>query len=69
MVCLLWICGYRAGMDGASCVLRAVCEVGAAPLDEYGLLGELITLVFAYVGYLLLFHCYHQDQHMQGPPD
>ncbi|KAK8374452.1 hypothetical protein O3P69_020957 [Scylla paramamosain] len=37
----------KAGMDGASCVLRAVCEVGEAPLDEYGLLGELITLVFA----------------------
>lgn len=37
----------KAGMDGASCVLRAMCEVGAAPLDEYGVLGELITLIFA----------------------
>ncbi|XP_053643524.1 uncharacterized protein [Cherax quadricarinatus] len=37
----------KAGLDGEECILRAVCDVGEAPLDEYGLLGEIITLIFA----------------------
>ncbi|XP_045591012.1 uncharacterized protein [Procambarus clarkii] len=37
----------KAGLDGEACVLRAVCEVGEAPLEEYGIFGEIINLVFA----------------------
>ncbi|KAG7172638.1 uncharacterized protein LOC121861427 isoform X1 [Homarus americanus] len=37
----------KAGLDGEECVLRAVCEVGEAPLEEYGILGEFINLIFA----------------------
>ncbi|XP_064101336.1 uncharacterized protein LOC135211996 [Macrobrachium nipponense] len=37
----------KAGLDGDTCVLRAVCEIGESPLDEYGLFGEFINLIFA----------------------
>ncbi|XP_071527059.1 uncharacterized protein [Panulirus ornatus] len=37
----------KAGLDGDMCVLRAVCEVGESPMDEYGVFGEFINLVFA----------------------
>ncbi|XP_068200734.1 uncharacterized protein [Palaemon carinicauda] len=37
----------KAGMDGDTCVLRAVCEIGESPLDEYGLFGEFVNLIFA----------------------
>ncbi|XP_023323111.1 uncharacterized protein LOC111697361 [Eurytemora carolleeae] len=31
------------GMDGEACLLRAVCEVGAAPEHEDGLMGDAVT--------------------------
>lgn len=33
---------HKAGMDGQSCLLRAICDVGEAPFDQ-GLLGEMIN--------------------------
>ena len=36
--CLSWL-----GMDGEACLLRAVCEVGAAPEHEDGLMGDAVT--------------------------
>jgi len=30
-------------MDGEACLLRAVCEVGAAPEHEDGLMGDAVT--------------------------
>lgn len=36
----------NAGFGGKPCLLRALCEVHEAPLDHYGLLGELFTLFF-----------------------
>ncbi|XP_071527004.1 uncharacterized protein [Panulirus ornatus] len=35
----------RFGVDGKSCLLRAVCEVAESPLREDGLLGEIINIV------------------------
>lgn len=34
------------GMNGKACLLRAICEVHANPLINYGLLGEIIKLFF-----------------------
>ncbi|XP_064101337.1 uncharacterized protein LOC135211997 [Macrobrachium nipponense] len=35
----------RFGLDGKSCLLRAVCEVAESPLRDDGLLGEIINIV------------------------
>ncbi|KAF5283823.1 hypothetical protein FQA39_LY04643 [Lamprigera yunnana] len=32
------------GMDGRACLLRAICEVHAHPLQNFGLLGEVVKL-------------------------
>nr|CAD7394979.1 unnamed protein product [Timema cristinae] len=34
------------GMDGKSCLLRAICEVHGQPLHHYGFLGEILKLFF-----------------------
>lgn len=34
------------GMDGKACLLRAICEVHAHPLKNFGLLGEMLKLFF-----------------------
>ncbi|XP_015585055.1 uncharacterized protein LOC107262908 isoform X2 [Cephus cinctus] len=34
------------GMDGKACLLRAICEVQGHPLDNFGLLGEMLKLFF-----------------------
>ncbi|XP_047495483.1 uncharacterized protein LOC125043456 [Penaeus chinensis] len=36
----------KAGLDGEACMLRAVCEVGEFPLEEYGMFGEFLNLIF-----------------------
>ncbi|KAK8738501.1 hypothetical protein OTU49_003909 [Cherax quadricarinatus] len=35
----------RFGVDGKSCLLRAVCEVAEAPLRDDGLLGEILNII------------------------
>ncbi|CAL4116422.1 unnamed protein product, partial [Meganyctiphanes norvegica] len=37
----------KSGMDGNSCVLRAICEVAEAPLAEFGIYGEFLNLIFS----------------------
>ena len=32
------------GMDGKACLLRAICEVHAHPLKNFGLVGEMLKL-------------------------
>lgn len=32
------------GMDGRACLLRAICEVHAHPLTNFGLVGEMLKL-------------------------
>lgn len=34
------------GMNGKACLLRAICEVHAHPLHNFGLLGEMLKLFF-----------------------
>lgn len=34
------------GMDGKACLLRAICEVHAHPLTNFGLVGEMLKLFF-----------------------
>lgn len=34
------------GMNGKACLLRAICEVHAHPLHNFGLLGEVVKLFF-----------------------
>ncbi|XP_012272033.1 uncharacterized protein LOC105695238 [Orussus abietinus] len=34
------------GMDGKACLLRAICEVHGHPLDNFGLIGEMLKLFF-----------------------
>lgn len=36
-----------AGMQGKECLLRTICEVHEAPLNHYGLMGELLTMFFS----------------------
>ena len=36
----------KLGLDGKGCILRATCEIHQDSLDSYGLLGEMITLLF-----------------------
>ncbi|CAG9854619.1 unnamed protein product [Phyllotreta striolata] len=35
------------GMDGKACLLRAICEVHAYPMRNFGLLGEMLKLFFS----------------------
>ncbi|CAG9821160.1 unnamed protein product [Phaedon cochleariae] len=35
------------GMDGKACLLRAICEVHAHPMRNFGLLGEMLKLFFS----------------------
>ncbi|CAG0915460.1 unnamed protein product [Notodromas monacha] len=35
----------RFGLDGKACILRAICEIGDAPLLHDGLLGEVLSMV------------------------
>ncbi|CAH1099516.1 unnamed protein product [Psylliodes chrysocephalus] len=35
------------GMDGKACLLRAICEVHAYPLTNFGLVGEMLKLFFS----------------------
>lgn len=37
------------GMDGKACLLRAICEVHAHPLKNYGFVGEIAKLFLSYV--------------------
>lgn len=34
------------GLDGRSCVLRAICEIHSKPVHRYGLIGEFLKLFF-----------------------
>lgn len=34
------------GMNGKACLLRAICEVHAHPLANFGLVGEMLRLFF-----------------------
>lgn len=34
------------GMDGKACLLRAICEVQGHPLNNFGLIGEMLKLFF-----------------------
>lgn len=34
------------GLDGKACLLRAICEVHAHPLSNFGLIGEMLRLFF-----------------------
>ena len=34
------------GLDGKACVLRAICEVQGHPLNNFGLIGEMLKLFF-----------------------
>lgn len=35
------------GMNGKACLLRAICEVHAHPLRNFGLIGEMLKLFFS----------------------
>ena len=35
---------FTFGMDGKSCLLRAICEMHESPLLGYGLMGELLHI-------------------------
>lgn len=37
------------GMDGRACLLRAICEVHAHPLKNFGLVGEMLKLFLRYL--------------------
>lgn len=37
------------GLDGKECLLRAICEINAHPLKNFGFLGEVMKLFFRYV--------------------
>jgi len=37
----------RFGLDGKACVLRAICEAAEYPLENEGLLGEVLNIVLA----------------------
>nr|CAD7198719.1 unnamed protein product [Timema douglasi] len=41
------------GMDGKSCLLRAICEVHGQPLHHYGFLGEILKLFFTLVSLMI----------------
>ena len=34
------------GLNGKACLLRAICEVQGHPLDNFGLVGEMLKLFF-----------------------
>ena len=34
------------GMDGKACVLRAICEIHAFPIEHWGFIGEILKLFF-----------------------
>lgn len=34
------------GLDGKACLLRAICEVHAHPMKNFGLIGEMMKLFF-----------------------
>ncbi|CAH0385570.1 unnamed protein product [Bemisia tabaci] len=36
----------RRGLDGMSCILKAICEVAETPYTHIGLIGQLIDLIF-----------------------
>ncbi|KAK3873219.1 hypothetical protein Pcinc_021745 [Petrolisthes cinctipes] len=36
----------KAGVDGGQCLLRAICDVGEAPLDQ-GLFGEMLNIMLS----------------------
>lgn len=40
------------GLDGKACLLRAICEVQGHPLNNFGLIGEILKLFFTYVIFL-----------------
>ncbi|XP_071536838.1 uncharacterized protein [Panulirus ornatus] len=35
------------GIDGRQCLLKAICETAEKPTDDYGLVGELLSLVLS----------------------
>ena len=35
---------FTFGMDGKSCLLRAICEMHESPLLGYGIFGELLEV-------------------------
>jgi len=35
----------KMGLDGKSCVLRAVCEINETPIGQFSFMGEIITLL------------------------
>lgn len=35
------------GMDGRACLLRAICEIHAHPMTNFGLVGEMLKLFFS----------------------
>lgn len=34
------------GLNGKACLLRAICEVQGHPLNNFGLIGEMLKLFF-----------------------
>lgn len=36
---------FKMGLDGKSCLLRAICEMHESPLMGYGLFGEIMELI------------------------
>lgn len=41
------------GLPGRACVLRTVCEIGRRPVDDLGLLGDILNLIFSLVAMAL----------------
>ena len=39
----------RFGMDGKACLLRSICEAAEYPVENEGLLGEILNIVLTYV--------------------
>lgn len=46
------------GMEGKPCLLRAICEVHAHPLTNFGLVGEMIKLFFSLVPHINILKYY-----------
>lgn len=41
------------GLSGKECLLRAICEVNAHPLTNFGLLGEIMKLFLRWVCFII----------------
>lgn len=48
------------GLDGKECLLRAICEVHAHPLRNFGFLGEVMKLFFRYTTSITHYPLYNK---------